>query len=58
MGVEASSAGVDTQSWADAIWKTYKHPDKNTKMSVTIEEAYIVKKQMSLNLHFVSASKI
>lgn len=58
MGVEASGAAVDSQTWADSIWKTYKHTDKNTKMSVTVEEAYVVKKQMALNLHFVSAQKI
>ena len=27
-------------------------------MNVTLEEAYIVKKQLSLNLHYVSVSKI
>lgn len=49
---------IDTQAWRDSIWKNYKHTDNNQKLSVTLEEAYIVKKQMSLNLQFLSCAKI
>lgn len=56
MGVSGSAANQHT--WSDMIFGTYKHDDKNSKLNVTIEEAYIAKKQLSLNIHFVSCGKI
>jgi len=56
MGIEYTAP--QGKSWSETLWKTYKHDDKNNKLNVSIEEAYIVKKQLSLNLQFVSCSKI
>jgi hypothetical protein len=59
MGIENSGLPASQgKGWSDTLWKTYKHPDKNSKLNVSIEEAYIVKKQLSLNLQFISCSKI
>ena len=52
------SGGSSGQGWSDTLWHTWKHEDKQAKLCVTVEEAYMVKKQLSLNLHFVSCEKM